>query len=100
MSQSNRNDAPLFQVRNHHWAACGRPPYIDDLRLNQYLGYFENQYGEQAVYVYDRDSNKAVLYRGHAGCETQHVVIHGAVPDLILSETELVAAYLLAGVRC
>ncbi len=56
MSQTNRSDAPLFQVRNHHSAACGTPPHIDDLHPNQYLGYFENQYGEQAVFVYGRNS--------------------------------------------
>jgi hypothetical protein len=88
MSQTNRSDAPLFQVRNHHSATSGAPPHIDDLRPNQYLGYFENEHGEQAVFVYDRDSNQAVLYLGDAGWETQHAVVNGAAPDLILSETE------------
>ncbi len=88
MSQTNRSDAPLFQVRNHHSAACGPPPHIDDLLPNQYVGYFENQYGEQAVVVYDRDSSQAVLYLGDAGWETPHAVTDGIVPDLVLSETE------------
>jgi hypothetical protein len=88
MSQTNRNNAPLFQVRNHHSAACGTPPHMDDLRPNQYLGYFENQYGEQAMFVYDRDSSQAVLYLSDAGWETPHAVIDGIVPDLVLSETE------------
>jgi len=88
MSQTNRSDAPLFQVRNHHSAACGTPPYLDELLPNQYLGYFENQYGEQALFVYDRDSNQAVLYLGDAGWETSHIVVDGAVPDLVLSESE------------
>jgi hypothetical protein len=90
MSQLDRSDAPLFQVRNHHTAACGAPPRIDDLRPSQYLGYFENPYGEQAVFVYDRDSSQAVLYLGDAGWETPHAVIDGAVPELVLSETEQV----------
>jgi hypothetical protein len=88
MSQTNRSDAPLFQVHNHHAATSGLSPHIDDLRPNQYLGYFENQYGEQAVLVYDRDSSQAVLYLGDAGWETPHTVIDGIVPDLDLSETE------------
>ena len=88
MSQTNRSDAPLFQVRNHHSAACGTPPHLDELLPNQYLSYFENQYGEQVVFVYDRDSNQAVLYLGDAGWETAHVVVDGAVPDLVLFETE------------
>ena len=88
MSQTNRSDAPLFQVLNHHTATSGRPPHIDDLRPNQYLGYFENQYGEQAVFVYDHDSSKAIIYMGDAGWETSHPVVDGAVPDLVLSEVE------------
>ncbi len=88
MSQTNRSDAPLFQVRNHHSAASGPPPHIDDLRPNQYLGYFENQYGEQAGFVCDRDSSQAVLYLGDAGWATPHAVVDGGVPDLVLAETE------------
>jgi hypothetical protein len=42
MSQTDRSKAPLFQVRNHHTAACGAPPHIDDLHSDQYLGYFQN----------------------------------------------------------
>jgi hypothetical protein len=88
MSTSTGGDASLFQVRNHHSAECGIPPHINDVRPNQYLGYFENQYGEQAVFVCDRDSNQAVLYLGDAGWQTPHAVVDGAVPDVVLSETE------------
>jgi len=88
MSATDGDDAPLFQVRNHHAADCGPPPHIDDSRPGEYRGYFENEHGEQAVFVYDRDSNQAVLYLGDAGWETSHPVIDGAVPDLVLSEVE------------
>lgn len=88
MSMTNASDAWLFRIRNHHSAESGPPPHIDDLRSNQYLGYFENQYGEQAVFVYDSDSSQAVLYLGDAGWETPHAVVDGAVPDLVLAETE------------
>jgi hypothetical protein len=88
MSQTNRSDAPLFQVRNHHAAECGIPPHIEDLRPNQYLGYFENQHGVQPVFVYDRDASQAIVYMGDAGWQTPHTVVDGAVPDLVLSETE------------
>ena len=88
MSTAKGGDAPLFQVGNHHIAASGPPPHIDDGSPSQYLGYFENQYGEQTVFVYDRDSNHAVLYLGDAGWESPHAVVDGDVPDLVLSETE------------
>jgi hypothetical protein len=85
---TNPTDTPLFSVRNHHVAECGTPPRIDDLRPGQYLGYFENQHGEQAVFVYDRDARQAMLYLGDTGWEKPHKVVEGAVPDLIVSETE------------
>jgi hypothetical protein len=82
---TNRADSSLFSVHNHHSADCGTPPRIDDSR---YLGYFENQHGEQAVFVYDRDSSQAIVYIGDAGWDAPHAVVDGAVPDLVLSETE------------
>jgi hypothetical protein len=85
---TNRADTPLFSVRNHHSADCGTAPRIDDHSSSQYLGYFENQHGEQAVFVYDRDSSQAIVYIGDAGWEAAHAVVLGAVPDLVLSETE------------
>ena len=88
MSQTDRSDAPLFQVPNHHAASCGPAPRIGDVGANQYLGYFENRYGEQAMFIYDHDTHKAVVYLGDAGWETPHAVVDGAVPDLILAEAE------------
>ncbi len=85
---TNRADTPLFCVRNHHSADCGVPPCIADLSPSQYLGYFENQHGEQVVFVYDRDSSRAMVYVGDAGWDAPHAVVDGAVPDLVLSETE------------
>jgi hypothetical protein len=79
----------LLQVRNHHLAAAGTPPRIDDADANRYIGYFENVYGEQAVFVYDHSSQTATLYMGDAGWETGHRVVGGVAPDLILNEAEL-----------
>ena len=88
MSQTDWSDAPLFQVRNQHSADCGIPPHIDDRSLSRYMGYFENQYGEQALFVYNRGSKQAILYLGDAGWDSPHTVVDGAVPDLVLSEIE------------
>jgi len=85
---TKRVDIPLFAVRNHHSAECGRPPHIDDRSPSHYLGYFENQHGEQAVFVYDRDIGQAIVCVGDAGWDAPHRVVDGAVPDLMLTETE------------
>jgi hypothetical protein len=90
MTGTNPAVTPLFQVGNHHAAASGTPPHLPDLTPNQYLGYFENEYGDQAIFVYDRDASAAVVYFGDAGWQSPHAVVDGGVPDLLLSETELV----------
>ena len=89
MSQSEEADTVLLQLRNRHSAEAGTPPRIVDVDANQYVGYFENGYGEQALFIYDRDSASGELYLGDAGWETAHAVINGIVPDLVLSESEL-----------
>jgi hypothetical protein len=89
MSLTQPADPTLFHVRNHHSAARGTPPYIDDVNPNLYFGYFENDHAEQAIFIYDRDSRTATLYVGDAGWQTPHAVIDGAVPDLVLAATEL-----------
>ena len=105
MSTTNRGDAPLFHGRNRHSAESGTPPHIDDLRPGQYLGYFENDYGEQALFVYARDSRQAILYLGDAGWQTPHAVVDGGVPELVLELQSRVAALVpkladVVGVRC
>jgi hypothetical protein len=47
------SEQPIFRVTNHHTDACGAPPAVDDSEPNRYLGYFENEHGEQAIFVYD-----------------------------------------------
>ena len=42
------------------------------------------------MFVYDRDARQALLYVGDAGWEAPYTVIDGAVPDLVLAETERV----------
>jgi hypothetical protein len=56
----------IFSVTNHHVASCGLPPHIEDTSPNCYRGYFENEHGEQAIFVYDRASREATLYMGDA----------------------------------
>ena len=62
MSQAHQANATLFRVVNRHSAACGTPPHIERASPNHYLGYFENEHGEQAVFVYDRASRGRSLY--------------------------------------
>ena len=60
------NTCGIFSVANHHPDGCGQPPWIDDAAPTRYLGYFENQHREQAIFVYDRVTGKGTLHMGDA----------------------------------
>jgi len=78
----------IFSVANHHVDSCGTPPQIDDSTPNRYLGYFENEHGEQAIFIYDRTARKGTLYMGDAGWDRPYLVVDGAVPEPILGTDE------------
>ena len=78
---------PILQISNHHTASCGTPPRIEE-RAGQYLGYFENEYGEQMIFVFDWRSGTGRLYAGDAGWETPYEVVDGVAKELILTPEE------------
>ncbi len=79
----------LFQVSNHHGESQGIPPQIDEQSFpNVYRSYFENQYGEQAIFLYDYQQERGTLYMGDAGWEHPYDVVDGNVPELIVSHPE------------
>ena len=78
----------LFTVSNHHVADCGQSPMVDGDTPNSYHGYFENVYGEQFIFVYNRDTGQGFLWCGDAGWEQPYPVIDGHAPGLILSPEE------------
>jgi hypothetical protein len=79
----------LFQVANHHGESCGIPPQIDEQTFpDVYRGYFENQYGEQAIFLYNYEQERGTLYTGDGGWEHPHDVVDGKVPDLMLNHPE------------
>jgi len=55
---------PLLQTRNHHTVTCGDPPTIYDDDPNMYIGYFENAFGEQWVFSFDRATREATTSAG------------------------------------
>src|SRR5579864_2700513 len=79
----------LFQVTNHHGEACGVPPHIDEQTFpGVYRSYFENQHGEQAIFLYDYQQEHGTLYLGDAGWEHPYDVVDGKVLELMLSHPE------------
>ena len=77
-------DETVFQVGNKHSTAAGKPPRIDGNAKGKYHGYFENEHGEQAIFVYDRETKSGILWMGDAEWEKPYKVIDGLAPELIL----------------
>ena len=81
-------DEPLVSIPNHHPPSCGVPPLVPVAEEQRYLGYFENAYGEQALFVYDHPTQQGMLYLGDAGWEQPHPVSDGVVQDVRLTPHE------------
>jgi hypothetical protein len=56
---------PIFAIGNHHTEGCGKPPIVDDTGPDCYRGYFENEHGEQAIFVYDRTTREGTLVKSN-----------------------------------
>ena len=92
---------PLLRIANHHSPSCGDPPIIDSEKGNCYVGYFENEHGEQWIFTLNRKTRKAILRGGDVGWNTDMEVIDGQVDDLILGicERAWLQACWLAGTK-
>ena len=80
--------APLFTVSNHHSAACGEPAVVGGDTAGTYVGYFANEYGEQAIYTYDYETGVATLRMGDVGWRDVRRVADGKAEGLVLTQTE------------
>ena len=76
---------PLLTIRNNHAASCGDPPIVSAGDSSTYIGYFQNRFGEQWIFTYDRKTDVALLRGGDIGWNTAHAVINGTAGDLILN---------------
>lgn len=56
--------APLLVIHNTHAASCGEPPHLTNADGAAYLGYFQNEHGEQWVFVYDRATRQVTIHGG------------------------------------
>ena len=77
----------LLDLTNHHPA----PGPVIERRPGRYIGYFENAFGEQLVFVHDDGEGDATLYFGDADWEPRRVSEANGLPnvgDLILNREE------------
>ncbi len=77
----------FLSVGNRHAAAA---PAIEE-RPGRYLGYFENKFGEQFVFVHEDGELDATVFGGDVDWEPRRVRDAGGLPDVedvVLNEEE------------
>ena len=80
--------AIVFQAMNKHNVSCGIPPHITTQKNGNYYGYFENQHGEQMIFVYDHETKKATLWAGDNGWNDPVAVENGKATEIGLNSME------------
>ena len=88
VEQATRMRQPLFTVSNYHTPRCGEPPAVDGDAAGTDVGYFANEYGEQAIYTYDHGTGEATIRMGDAGWHDTYRVEDGHAEGLLLGRTE------------
>ena len=88
MIEKKSDQKRLLEIDNVHSGECGPPPSLD--AKNKYVGYFENCFGEQGVFVGDRETGGAVVRGGDTEWATEYKVsVAKPCPrGLLLQESE------------
>jgi len=78
----------VFTALNRHSADSGKPPRITR-EIGNYYGYFEAEFGDQFVFVYDKETGEGQLWCGDYSWEEPVTVIDGKASELELSGPEV-----------
>lgn len=79
---------PLFNVSNHHTAACAEPPAVDGDVPHAYYGYFANEYGERAIFAYDHATGEVTVRMGDAGWGNVYRFVDGRIEGVKVTKAE------------
>jgi len=80
---------PILTIYNKRVPEAGRPPALSNESPDLYVGYFENAFGEQWVFTFNRKTREGGLRGGDTGWLEAYVVRGGRVAGLILGEEEI-----------
>lgn len=82
---------PLLTIFNRHTASCGDPPIESSQpEHNHYVGYFENMFGEQWIFTFDRTAGTGQLRGGDVGWNTRLTVESDGQGGLRLEPTTII----------
>ena len=82
----------VFAAHNNHDPRCGSPPRLRNTSApGLYYGYFENRYGEQFVFTFERATGAGTVSGGDLGWIDRKTFTLGLL-DEALHETQKLAA--------
>ena len=89
----NPSDAGLvFAACNTHHERCGAPPRLRNTdNPGLYYGYFENRYGEQFVFTFDRATGTGTVSGGDLGWGDPKAFTRGLLDEALRSTQDLAA---------
>jgi hypothetical protein len=82
----------VFAARNNHDPRCGPPPRVRNAdNLGLYYGYFENRYGEQFDFTFDRATGTGMVSGGDLGWGDPKAFTLGLLDEALRSTRDLAA---------
>jgi hypothetical protein len=82
----------VFAAHNNHDPRCGRPPRVrNTYKPELYYGYFENRYGEQFVFTFDRATLTGTVSGGDLGWGDPKTFTLGLLDEALRSTQDLAA---------
>jgi hypothetical protein len=82
----------VFAAHNHHDPRCGPPPCLRNTdNPGLYYGYFENRYGEQFVFTFDRATGTGMVSGGDLGWGDPKAFTLGLLDEALRSTRDLAA---------
>jgi hypothetical protein len=82
----------VFTAYNTHHEPCGAPPRLRSTdNPGLYYGYFENRYGEQFVFTFDRATGTGMVSGGDLGWGDPKAFTRGLLDEALRSTQDLAA---------
>jgi hypothetical protein len=82
----------VFVAHNNHDERCGKPPRLRNIdNPGLYYGYFENRYGEQFVFTFDRATKTGTVSGGDLGWDDPKAFTLGLLDEALRSTKDLAA---------
>ena len=82
----------VFAAQNNHDPRCGPPPRLRNTAdPGLYHGYFENRFGEQFVFTFDRATGAGTVWGGDLGWDNRKSFTVGLLDEALRSTRRLAA---------